>query len=387
MAGTVANGGDGGNNGSELTVPRYPAEWETPSMTSSDLTRRDLLTTVAAAGMAGAATVTAQPAPRHVAVGSGNALAAVKLAVERLVAGEPPVDAAVAGVGLAEADPDEVGVGYGGLPNEEGVVQLDAAVMDGVSMRAGAVAALERIKHPARVALEVMRRTTRILLVGEGALRFARAHGFPEENLLTERARKIWLYWKENAAPDDDWLPLPSEAGDPDIRWFVQRHGERYFRPQGTIHVSALAADGRVGCCTTTSGLFFKLPGRVGDSPLVGCGLYCDSEVGSAGATGHGESCIISNGAATVVEMMRQGKSPEAACLATLERVVRSTRAAFLRDADGRPRHNLNLYAVSTKGEVGGASTWSGTQHAVCRAGEPARLIPSAYLFKRPAAG
>lgn len=355
-------------------------------MPSSELTRRDLLTTAAAAGVAGAAAAAAQPARRHVAVGSGNALAAVTLAVERLAAGEPPVDAAVAGVGLAEADPDEVGVGYGGLPNEEGVVQLDAAVMDGVSMRAGAVAALERIKHPARVALEVMRRTTRILLVGEGALRFARAHGFAEENLLTERARKIWLYWKENAAPDDDWLPAAAEAEDPDIRWFVERHGSGYFRPQGTIHVSALAADGRVGCCTTTSGLFFKLPGRVGDSPLVGCGLYCDDEVGSAGATGHGESCIISNGAATVVDLMRQGKSPEAACLATLERVVRSTRAAFLRNAEGRPRYNLNLYAVNAKGEVGGASTWSGAKHAVCRAGEPARLVSSAYLFKRPSA-
>lgn len=356
-------------------------------MPPSDLTRRDLLTSVAAAGVAGATAAAAAPlAAGPVAVGSGNALAAVKLAVERLAAGEPPVDAAVAGVGLAEADPDEIGVGYGGLPNEEGVVQLDAAVMDGVSMRAGAVAALERIKHPAQVALEVMRRTTRILLVGDGALRFARAHGFPEENLLTERARKIWLYWKENAAPDDDWLPDAAEADDPDIRWFVQKHGSGYFRPQGTIHVSALAADGRVGCCTTTSGLFFKLPGRVGDSPLVGCGLYCDSEVGSAGATGHGESCIVSSGAATVVEMMRQGKSPEAACLATLERVVRHTRAAFMRDAEGRPRFNLNLYAVSVNGEVGGASTWSGAQHAVCRAGEPARLIPSTYLFKRPAA-
>ncbi|HPC81825.1 MAG TPA: N(4)-(beta-N-acetylglucosaminyl)-L-asparaginase [Thermoanaerobaculaceae bacterium] len=356
-------------------------------MPTFDLTRRDLLTSVAAAGAAAAVNATAQPALRHVAVGSGNALAAVKLTVERLAAGDAPVDAAVAGVGLAEADPDEIGVGYGGLPNEEGVVQLDAAVMDGVSMRAGAVAALERIKHPARVALEVMRRTTRVLLVGEGALRFARAHGFPEENLLTERARKIWLYWKENAAPDDDWLPLPSDTEDPDIRWFVQKHGSGYFHPQGTIHVSALTADGRVGCCTTTSGLFFKLPGRVGDSPLVGCGLYCDSEVGSAGATGHGESCIIATGAATVVEMMRQGKSPEAACLATLERVVRQTRAAFLRNANGAPRHNLSLYALNVRGEVGGASTWSGAQFAVCRAGEAPSLLPAAYLFKRPAAG
>lgn len=353
-------------------------------MSTSDLSRRDLLTSAAAAGaVALAGGAAGQTVARPVAVGSGNALGAVKLAVERMVAGDGPVDAAVTGVGLAEADPEEIGVGYGGLPNEEGVVQLDSAVMDGTTMRAGAVASLERIKHPARVALTVMRRTTRILLAAEGALQFARAYGFPEENLLTERARKIWLYWKENAGPDDDWLPLPAEAEDPDIQWFIRKHGTTYFRPQGTIHVSAVDGKGQVGCCTTTSGLFFKLPGRVGDSPLVGCGLYCDGEVGSAGATGHGESCIISNGAATVVELMRQGKAPEAACLAALERVVRQTRAAFLKDADGRPRYNLNLYAVSRQGEAGGASTWSGARFAVCRAGSEPQLLDSAYLFKR----
>lgn len=356
-------------------------------MSISDLTRRDLLGTVAAVGAVGlAGGAVAQPVVRPVAVGSGNALAAVQQAVERMAAGDTPVDAAVAGVGLAEADPEEIGVGYGGLPNEEGVVQLDAAVMDGVSMRAGAVAAIERIKHPAQVALAVMRRTTRVLLVGEGALRFARAHGFPEENLLTERARKIWLYWKENAAPDDDWLPLPAEAEDPDLQWFITKYGTSYFRPQGTIHVSAVDARGQIGCATTTSGLFFKLPGRVGDSPLVGCGLYCDGEVGSAGATGHGESCIISNGAATVVELMRGGKTPEAACLAALERVVRNTRAAFLKDTDGRPRYNLSLYAVNRQGDAGGASTWSGSRYAVCRAGSGPQLLDTAYLFKRPPA-
>ncbi|HNX49207.1 MAG TPA: N(4)-(beta-N-acetylglucosaminyl)-L-asparaginase [Thermoanaerobaculaceae bacterium] len=356
-------------------------------MSTSDLTRRDLLGTVAAVGAVGlAGGAVAQPVARPVAVGSSNALAAVKQAVERMAAGDSPVDAAVAGVGLAEADPEEIGVGYGGLPNEEGVVQLDAAVMDGVSMRAGAVAAIERIKHPAQVALAVMRRTTRVLLVGEGALRFARAHGFPEETLLTERARKIWLYWKENAAPDDDWLPLPAEAEDPDLQWFITKYGSSYFRPQGTIHVSAVDARGQIGCATTTSGLFFKLPGRVGDSPLVGCGLYCDGEVGSAGATGHGESCIISNGAATVVELMRGGKTPEAACLAALERVVRNTRAAFLKDTDGRPRYNLSLYAVNRQGDAGGASTWSESHYTVCRAGSGPQLLDSAYLFKRPPA-
>ncbi|OYV98008.1 MAG: asparaginase, partial [Acidobacteria bacterium 37-65-4] len=188
-----------------------------------------VLIVLAVAAAVGPALAHAAPPPapvRPVAVSSMNGIHAVKLAVERMSAGASPVDAAVAGVGLVEADPEDVTVGYGGLPNEDGVVQLDAAVMDGTTMRAGAVAAIERIKHPAQVALEVMRGTDRILLVGDGALRFARAHGFPEENLLTERARKIWLFWKENASDNDDWLPEPKEIDDPDIQWFIKKYGD-----------------------------------------------------------------------------------------------------------------------------------------------------------------
>jgi N4-(beta-N-acetylglucosaminyl)-L-asparaginase len=359
-------------------------------MSNKTITRRDLIATTAkVAAVASVVRSVAEAAPqaaapvRPVAVASANGVAAVKLAVERMVAGTAPVEAAVAGVAIPEADPDDVTVGYGGLPNEEGVVQLDAAVMDGTIMRAGAVAALERIMHPAQVALAVMQRTNRVLIVGEGALKFARAHGFQEQDLLTERSRKIWLYWKENASQKDDWLPNAKEAEDPDVQWFIKKYGDAYFRPTGTIHLSACAADGRLGCCTTTSGLFFKLPGRVGDSPLVGCGLYCDSEVGSAGGTGHGESNIISVGAHTIVEFMRQGKSPEAACLATLERVVRNSRVDYLRDEKGRPSNNLALYALNRAGEVGGAALWSGAKYAVCRAGSEPELKESAYLFKR----
>jgi N4-(beta-N-acetylglucosaminyl)-L-asparaginase len=363
-------------------------------MSDNDFTRRTIITAGAAAaagallpgGRADARQVTSDPTPnmaRPVAVASGNGLKAVELAVKRMAAGASPVDAAVAGVGLVEADPDVVTVGYGGLPNEEGVVQLDAAVMDGTLMRAGAVASLENIMHPAQVALEVMRRTTRILLVGRGAKKFALDHGFEEVNLLTERARKIWLYWKENAAPDDDWLPSAAEAEDPDIQWFIKNYGTSYFRPSGTIHLSACAGNGTVGCCTTTSGLFFKMDGRVGDSPLVGCGLYCDSEVGSAGSTGHGETCIVTVGAHTVVELMRQGLSPQEACLATIQRAAANTRVDYLRDEQGRPRNNLSFYAVDKRGRAGGASMWSGPHFAVCRAGEEAHLVDSAYLFKR----
>lgn len=349
-------------------------------------TRRSLLLTgsaaAAAATLPSRSTAAGAP-PRPVAVASANGLGAVAEAVARMQAGFAPVEAAVAGVALVEADPDDVTVGYGGLPNEEGVVQLDAAVMDGTTMRAGAVAALERIKHPAQVALHVMRRTTRVLLVGEGALRFARAHGFKEENLLTERARKIWLHWKSTASPEDDWLELPEDSEDPDIRWWRQRFGPRMARPTGTIHLSACSADGRLGCCTTTSGLAFKLPGRVGDSPLVGAGLYCDGEVGSAGATGHGETCILAAGAHSVVEFMRRGLSPQEACLEVCRRMVRNTRLDYLKDAQGRPRNNVTLYAVNRAGEVGSAAIFSGAQYAVCRAGEEARLLPAAWLFQR----
>ncbi|MCS7182051.1 MAG: N(4)-(beta-N-acetylglucosaminyl)-L-asparaginase [Thermoanaerobaculum sp.] len=346
--------------------------------------RREVLVAIPTLAAAQAFRGLPRQEPTPVAVASSNGLKAVEEAVRRMEAGVLPVEAAVAGVSLVEEDPEDVTVGYGGLPNEDGVVQLDAAVMDGVTMRAGAVAALEGIKHPSQVALTVMRRTTRVLLVGAGAKKFALAHGFKEENLLTERARKIWLYWKENAATNDDWLPDPKAVEDPDIRWFIEKHGDSYFRPTGTIHLSAVDAQGRVGCCTTTSGLFFKLSGRVGDSPLVGCGLYCDSEVGSAGATGHGESNIIVVGAHTVVEFMRQGKTPEEACLATLERVVRATREPYLKDPQGRPKNNLILYAVNVHGEVGAASIWSGTKYAVARKGRPAELRECAYLFVRP---
>ena len=362
-------------------------------MPDNSITRRDLIAATAkiAAVAAVAAPASAQPGKltqasvRPVAVSSMNGFDAVKVAVQKMADGASPVDAAVAGVALPEADPDDITVGYGGLPNEDGVVQLDAAVMDGVTMRAGAVAALERIKHPAQVALAVMRGTDRILLVGEGAFRFARAHGFPEENLLTERSRKIWLYWKENSSSKDDWLPDPNEVNDPDIQWFIKKYGDAIFRPTGTIHLSACGAEGQLGCCTTTSGLAFKIAGRVGDSPLVGCGLYCDGEVGSAGGTGHGESNIISVGAHTVVELMRQGKSPEAACLAALERVVRNTKLEYLRDEKGRPKNNLLLYAVNRAGEVGSAAIWAGerTKYAVCRAGSEPQLAECAYLFKR----
>src|SRR5207253_10992028 len=170
-------------------------------------------------------------------------LNAVRKAWEILAAGGDPVDAVVSGVNLVENDPDDVTVGYGGIPNEEGVVQLDASVMDGRTMKAGAVGALERIKNPSKVARLVMERTNRVFVVGEGALKFAKAHGFAEENLLTERSRKIWLYWKEKLSGKDDWMPAGNEEEkDPDIRWYIEKYGAEDFRRQGTINCEAVTA-------------------------------------------------------------------------------------------------------------------------------------------------
>jgi N4-(beta-N-acetylglucosaminyl)-L-asparaginase len=300
-------------------------------------------------------------------------------------AGLSPVEATVEGVGLVEADPDDVTVGYGGLPNAEGVVQLDACCMDGPTMRAGAVAAIEDFKHPSKVALEVMRRTTRVLLVGEGAGRFADSVGFPRENLLTERARRIWLYWRANMSDRDDWVALPDESDDPHVQWFISNFGP--IRPTGTINLCAVNGAGDCGGTTTTSGLFFKIPGRVGDSPLIGAGLFVDNEVGAAGSTGRGESVIQIAGAHTVVELMRNGATPTDACLGALERVVSATRVPYLLDDKGRPSFNVNFYAVNCDGVTGGASIWSGSKHAVARSGEEPALVDSAYLYEREPRG
>jgi N4-(beta-N-acetylglucosaminyl)-L-asparaginase len=316
-----------------------------------------------------------------VAVASANGLEAVRRAVERMSAGTAPVEAAVEGVGLVEADPEDLTVGYGGLPNADGVVQLDACCMDGPTMRAGAVAALEGFRHPARVAFEVMRRTSRVLLVGDGGARFARSLGFAEEQLLTDRARKIWLYWKANMSDRDDWVAFPGQTEDPEVAWYIAKYGA--IRPTGTINLCAVDGAGNVGGTTSTSGLAFKMPGRVGDSPLIGAGLYVDNEVGAAGSTGRGESVIEVAGSHTVVELMRGGTSPTDACLGALRRVVAATRTPALLDERGRPAFDVKFYAVNRAGETGSAAMWSGGQHAVCRAGGEPELRDCAFLYAK----
>jgi N4-(beta-N-acetylglucosaminyl)-L-asparaginase len=309
-----------------------------------------------------------------VVIASGNGVRAVEKAVELLKNGNDPLDAVIAGVNIVEEDPDDMSVGYGGLPNEDMEVELDASVMHGPTHNAGAVAGLKHIKTPSKVAKLVMERTDHALLVGEGALKFAKAHGFMEENLLTDKARQRWLEWKEKLSDRDDWFP-PEEEIDQEIREVLVYHG--------TINCCALDTKGNLAGVTTTSGLSYKIPGRVGDSPIIGAGLYVDNDVGAAGSTGRGEANILNCGSFTVVEFMRQGSSPEEACLKTLERIVlTSKRQPRLLDDKGRPRFDLSFYAVNKKGDYGGARIWSGGRFVIHDGTEKREKEP-AFLFKR----
>jgi N4-(beta-N-acetylglucosaminyl)-L-asparaginase len=305
---------------------------------------------------------------RAAAVSSANGLRAVGRAMELMLQGTDTLDAAIEGVKIQELDPNDNSVGYGGLPNEDGVVQLDASCMHGPTKRAGAVAALEGIKTPSEVAKLVMLYTNHILLVGEGAKRFALSYGFKEEDLLTPESRQAWLEWRANRGSNDDWLDVPAKT-------------PMVARPTGTINLNVVNAAGDVSSVTTTSGLAFKIAGRVGDSAIVGAGQYTDNEVGAAGSTGRGESNIMVCGGFLTVEHMRRGMKPTDACLETLRRVLALTAPRLLL-ADGRPRFDLKFYAVNKRGETGAASLYPG-KYAV-HDGREAALRDAAALFERP---
>jgi N4-(beta-N-acetylglucosaminyl)-L-asparaginase len=307
-------------------------------------------------------------ATRPAAVSSSNGLPAVTRAMELVLGGADTLDAAVEGVKIQELDPSDNSVGYGGLPNEEGVVQLDASCMHGPTRRAGAVAALEGIKTPSEVARLVLKYTDHILLVGAGAKRFALSYGFKEEDLLTPESRQLWLTWRANRGSDDDWLDVPEDE-------------RMVARPTGTINLNVVNAKGEVSSVTTTSGLAWKIPGRAGDSPIVGAGQYTDNDVGAAGSTGRGEANIMACGGFLTVENMRRGLKPTDACLETLKRVVRVTPPRLLRN--GRPTFNLSFYAITRQGDFGSASFYP-SRYAV-HDGKDGALRDTAYLYPRPA--
>jgi N4-(beta-N-acetylglucosaminyl)-L-asparaginase len=313
---------------------------------------------------------TAAPAPfrgRPVVVSSANGIRGVKVAYDKITGGEDPLDAIIAGVNIQELDPDDQSVGLGGLPNEEGVVQLDASCMHGPTKRAGSVASIEDIATPSLVAKAVMDYTDHVMLVGPGARKFAVQMGFKTQNLLTEKSRQDWMRWKARLNPNDFWLDH-----DEDIKIKFTT---------GTINMNAVTAAGDVASVTTTSGMAYKIPGRTGDSPIIGAGQYCDNLVGAAGSTGRGEANIKSCASFLAVEYMRQGLPPEAALMKVLERVVALTEKRLL-DANGRPKFDLEFYAVAKDGRVAGATLYSGGRYAVCDE-KGARLESAAYLFKR----
>jgi N4-(beta-N-acetylglucosaminyl)-L-asparaginase len=364
-----------------------------------ELSRRDFLIAGAAAGLAagtagpvaGARTawrtvprLTRRPAG-PVVVASGNGRAAVAKALEVIEGGGDPLDGVIAGVNLVEADPDDVTVGYGGLPNALGVVQLDSCCMHGPTHRAGAVAALEGIKHPSRVARVVMEETDHVLLVGQGAKQFALEYGFEEEDLLTDTSRQIWLYWRGTLGELDDYLAPDTSQFTPLAKRIIENNPDLFYpeqkRPTGTINCCAVDANGDLAGVTTTSGLFFKIPGRVGDSPIVGAGLYVDNDVGAAGSTGRGEANLLNLTSHLIVEEMRRGSSPTEACLAGCRRIVENNVERRLQRPDGRPDFNVSFYAVDKEGGYGSASIFGPGEFAVAGAGGPARQEDRAILF------
>lgn len=305
------------------------------------------------AGAVEAPAVILRGAARPTAVSSANSLAPVSRALELVQQGSDTLDAAVEGVKIQELDPKDNSVGYGGLPNEDGVVQLDASCIHGPTQRAGAVGCLEGIKTPSEVAKLVLKYTNHIMLVGEGAKKFALSYGFQDEDLLTPESRQLWLTWRANRGGSDDWLNVPDNT-------------PMVVRPTGTINLNVVNAAGELSSVTTTSGLAWKINGRVGDSPIVGAGQYTDNDVGSAGSTGRGESNIMVCGGFLTVEHMRRGMSPTDACLETLKRVMAMTPKRLLRE-DGRPNFSLQFYAVNKKGDAGAASLYK-ARYAVCDA-------------------
>jgi N4-(beta-N-acetylglucosaminyl)-L-asparaginase len=324
---------------------------------------------------------------RPVIVSADNGFNYINDAYELLKNGGDTLDAALRVVKGPEDDPNDTSVGLGGLPNEEGVVELDACCMHGPTRRAGSVGGVRNIKNVSLVAKAVMTDTGHVMLVGEGAERFAVAMGFPRENLLTEHSRKIWLLWKEYHSTSDWWGPgladpkwqPPQEQpeGKPHSKLWgerIRRLEERaadlgidpelrrdavhkvLFPPTGTIHCSALNEKGEISGCTTTSGLAWKLPGRCGDSPIIGAGCYTDQDVGSAGATGSGEENIKVAGAHTIVENMRHGMSPQEAGMDALKRIARN----YNNDMTRLRYCDMVYYILRKDGAWAGVSLWTG---------------------------
>jgi N4-(beta-N-acetylglucosaminyl)-L-asparaginase len=310
-------------------------------------------------------------------------MAAVETAFTRMAAGVDVLDAIVAGVNLNELDPADTSVGYGGLPNAEGVVTLDASVMHGPRRRAGAVAALEGVRTPSLVAKAVLENTDHHLLVGQDAQRFARQMGFTiEDDLNTPESRRVWLEFKRRTDPAR--FPDPGQRAEAAHRVGREMVAEGLIDPMhyyGTINCSAINAAGDVCGCTTTSGLAWKIPGRVGDSPILGAGLYVDNGVGAAGSTGRGEANLYNLTSYLIVENLRRGMSPKDAGMEGLRRIVLNTVERRLLNSRGTPNFGIQFYVLNTRGEHAGVSMYPGGTYAACDENGP-RDVPLEPLLQ-----
>ncbi len=328
---------------------------------------------------------------RPLIISSANGLQHLDDGMALLKSGGDTLDAALAVVTKVEDDPNDDSVGYGGLPNEDGVVELDASVMHGPTRQAGAVGSIQKIKNPSLVAKTVMEKTNHIFIVGVGAQHFAEDQGFVPMNLLTERSRTAWLAWKASISPN--WRPgldspewkekLTQLLDTPEkLAWRAHIEDVVMHPPTGTINCLAVNAKGDISGTTTTSGLAWKIAGRVGDSPIIGAGLFVDNEVGGAGSTGRGEENIKIAGGNTIVEMMRKGASPTDACMEALHRVVRNYKPF----PERLKLFHIQFYAVNKNGEHGAGSLWGKhndgrpMQYAV-HDGTKARLVRTTPMF------
>ncbi len=364
--------------------------------------RRQFVKTTAAAGVAasvpaalfGQAPAVRAAASRPVVVASANGnlyrnggpVTCVQKAFTLMTEGADVLDALIAGVNLVELDPEDTSVGYGGLPNADGVVQLDSSCMHGPTRRAGAVACLEGVRTPSLVAKAVMEQTDHHLIVGRDAQALARGLGFAiEPDLNTERSRRIWLEWKRRVDPQHYLDPATRAEAGLRVGLEMVREGlidaDHFY---GTINCDGVNARGEVCGVTTTSGLAWKIPGRVGDSPILGAGLYVDNGVGAAGSTGRGEANLYGLCSFLIVEQMRSGRSPKDAAVEACRRIQQNTVEKRLLNPRGLPNFNVNFYVVNKAGEHAGVSLYP-SRYAVCTENGPQTLDTTALFEGKPA--
>ena len=370
---------------------------------SNQMNRREFVRTSTAAGLAAAAagTSTSAQAPavtksraRPLVISSdnghqfknGGSKTCVETAFAMITSGKDVLDALIAGVNIVELDPLDTSVGYGGLPNADGVVQLDSCCMHGPRKRAGGVACLEGVRTPSLVAQKVMDFTDHHLLVGKDAQAFARNFGFTiEADLNTERSRAAWLEWKRRADPLHYLDPTKREAALRRINRDMMAEG--WIDPKhfyGTINCNGINAAGDICGVTTTSGLAWKIPGRVGDSPILGAGLYVDGAVGAAGSTGRGEANLYNLCSYQIVEEMRRGRSPKDAGMEALKRIQANTVEKRLLNSRGLPNFDINFYMLNAKGEHAGVTLYGGNvKYAVCTENGAEHVVCDALLEGR----